>query len=331
MSEEQFYSVSSSPHLHSGASIHGIMRDVVIAMIPAFIAAVIFFGLDAVRLTVVCVASCVIFEYLCRRIMKRNQTISDWSAAITGVLLAYNLPPTFPTWMAIVGSFVAIVIAKQLFGGLGYNPFNPALAGRLFLFLSFAFAMSGDWTPWSYINAENIVATTSATPLGMLQESTGSISFLSSNSNILNLFLGKVNGCIGEVSALALILGGIYLLWRKVITWHIPVAYIGTVAIFATILYMVDPTGNPSPLFHLFSGGLMLGAIFMATDMVTSPTDKSGMLVFGIGCGLLTMIIRKWGSYPEGVSFSIFIMNATTPLLNRVCKPKMFGLKKGKA
>ncbi len=327
MSEEQFYSVSSSPHVHSGASIHGIMRDVVIAMIPAFIAAVIFFGLDAVRLTVVCASSCVIFEYLCRIIMKRNQTITDMSAVITGVLLAFNLPPTLPTWMAIVGSFVAIVIAKQLFGGLGYNPFNPAIAGRLFLFLSFAFAMSGDWTPWNYINAENIAAITSATPLGILQESKDSISFLSSNSNILNLFLGKVNGCIGEVSSLALIIGGIYLLWRKVITWHIPVAYIGTVAIFATILYLIDPTGNASPLFHLFSGSLMLGAIFMATDMVTSPTDKSGMLVFGIGCGLLTMIIRKWGSYPEGVSFSIFIMNATTPLLNRVCKPKVFGVK----
>jgi len=330
MSEEQFYAVSSSPHVHSGASIHGIMRDVLIAMIPAFIAAIIFFGVDALRLTVVCVASCVIFEYLCRIIMKRNQTITDMSAVITGVLLAFNLPPTLPTWMAIVGSFAAIVIAKQLFGGLGYNPFNPAIAGRLFLFLSFAFAMSGDWTDWNYINAENIAAITSATPLGILQESKDSISFLSSNSNILNLFLGKVNGCIGEVSSLALIIGGIYLLWRKVITWHIPIAYIGTVAIFSTMLYLIDPAGNASPLFHLFSGSLMLGAIFMATDMVTSPTDKSGMLVFGIGCGLLTMIIRKWGSYPEGVSFSIFIMNATTPLLNRVCKPKVFGVK-GKA
>ncbi|MDA3799198.1 MAG: RnfABCDGE type electron transport complex subunit D [Kiritimatiellae bacterium] len=330
MSEEQLYSVSSSPHVHSGASIHGIMRDVVIAMVPTFIAAIIFFGLNALILTATCVISCVFFEYLSRRIMKRNNTINDLSAVITGVLLAFNLPPTFPIWMAVVGSFVAIVIAKQLFGGLGYNPFNPALAGRLFLFLSFAFAMSGDWTPWSYINTENIVATTSATPLGMLQESTGSIAFLSNNSNIMNMFLGKVNGCIGEVSALALILGGLYLLWRKVITWHIPVAYIGTVAVFATILYMIDPSTNASPLFHLFSGGLMLGAIFMATDMVTSPTDRSGMLVFGIGCGLLTMIIRKWGAYPEGVSFSIFIMNATTPLINRVCKPRVFGVK-GKA
>lgn len=330
MSEEQLYSVSSSPHVHSGASIHGIMRDVVIAMVPAFIAAIIFFGLNALILTATCVISCVFFEYLSRKLMNRNNTISDLSAVITGVLLAYNLPPTFPIWMAVVGSFVAIVIAKQLFGGLGYNPFNPALAGRLFLFLSFALAMSGDWTPWSYINAEDIVATTSATPLGMLQESTGSIAFLSNKSTILDLFLGRVNGCIGEVSALALILGGLYLLWRKVITWHIPVAYIGTVAVFATILYLIDPTTNASPLFHLFSGGLMLGAIFMATDMVTSPTDKSGMLVFGIGCGLLTMIIRRWGSYPEGVSFSIFIMNAATPLLNRVCKPRVFGVK-GKA
>ena len=252
--------------------------------------------------------------------MKRENSIGDLSAVLTGLLLALNLPPDLPLWMAIVGSIFAIAVAKQVFGGLGYNPFNPALAGRAFMLISFTGAMT-TWSASSWqISAGGMEATTTATPLAFIKK--GAEGFDWSQAALLkDLFFGNVNGCIGEVSALALLIGAAYLLARKVITWHIPVAFIGTVFLFALC------KGGVPPLVHVLSGGVVIGACFMATDYVTSPTTAKGKLVFGIGCGLLTMLIRTApsGSYPEGVSFSILIMNAFTPLINRFTQPKAFG------
>lgn len=323
------YIVSSSPHTHSGASVQRIMLDVIIAMIPATLAAVYFFRIDAIRLIVACVLSCVVVEAGCRKLMKRDLGVFDLSAIVTGMLLAFNLPPTLPTWMAVVGSVFAIAIAKQLFGGIGYNPFNPALVGRVVLLVSFPAAMT-KWSEWTIPAPVGIDALTSATPLGLAKtaiKTTGSLPYVGTSETIFQFFVGNMNGCIGEVSAAALILGGIYLLVRRCISWHIPVAYAGTVAAFSAILWQIDPTQNMSPVLHLLAGGLMLGAIFMATDMVTTPVTKKGMLVFGAGCGLLTMIIRKWGGYPEGVSFAILLMNSVTPLINRATRPRLFGKK----
>jgi electron transport complex protein RnfD len=256
-------------------------------------------------------------EYICRKLMKRDSGIGDYSAVLTGILLAFNLPPQLPCWMAIVGSVIAIAVAKQVFGGLGYNPFNPALVGRVALLISFPVAMTTWYAPFD--------AATSATPLGTLKEA-GVYGF--DESMAIQYLIGNMNGCIGEVSAIALMLGGVYLLIRKVITWHIPVSYLATVAVFSGILYAINGEVNMPPHFHLLVGGVMIGAIFMATDMVTSPVTKKGMLVFGIGCGVLTMLIRRWGGYPEGVSFAILLMNSITPLINRATKPRVFGVKK---
>jgi electron transport complex protein RnfD len=314
--KEPTYIVSSSPHTHSGDSVQRIMLDVIIALIPALAVAIYFFRMDAVRLTSVCVISCVITELVCRKLMKRDAGVMDFSAVITGLLLAFNLPPSLPWWMAIVGSVIAIGIAKQVFGGLGYNPFNPALIGRVALLISFPAAMTTWRAPFD--------STTSATALGTLKE--GVYGF--DNAMALNYFTGNMNGCIGEVSAAALLLGGAYLLMRKVITWHIPVSYLGTVALIAGTMWLINDDFNMPPHFHLLVGGVMLGAIFMATDMVTSPVTRKGMLIFGIGCGVITMLIRKWGGYPEGVSFAILLMNAVAPLINRATKPRVFGVKK---
>lgn len=324
--------VSSSPHAHSGSTVRHIMLDVIIAMVPAMIAAVFYFGLDALRLIAICTVTCVITEAICRRMMGRDLGISDLSAAVTGILLAFNLPPALPGWMAVVGSVIAIGIAKQVFGGIGYNPFNPALVGRVALLISFPVAMT-TWSEWIIPSPVGIDAVSSATPLGLLKTSLGAgqpIPFTFDSQTALQFFLGDMNGCIGEVSALALLIGGIYLLWRRCISWHIPVAYIGTVALGAFLLKLLSPATNMPVHFHLLSGGLMLGAIFMATDMVTSPVTKKGMLIFGAGCGVLTLIIRKWGGYPEGVSFAILIMNSITPLINKFTRPRIFGFRKKK-
>lgn len=325
------YMVSHSPHAHSGASVRRIMLDVLIALCPAFVVAIGFFGMDAVRLVLVCVASCVITEAICRKLMGRDLGIGDLSAAVTGVLLAFNLPPALPGWMAVVGSAIAIGVAKQVFGGIGYNPFNPALIGRVALLISFPVHMT-TWSPWTIPSpAAGVEAVTQATPLGLLKTTLGmggALPYQFDHATILQLFIGNHNGCIGEVSGAALLLGGIYLLARRCIYWQVPVAYIGSVFVFATVLRIIDPAHNLPPLFHLLSGGLMLGAIFMATDMVTSPITRSGMLVFGAGCGILTMIIRCWGGYPEGVSFAILLMNAVTPLINSATKPRIFGARK---
>ncbi len=299
------------------------MLDVLVALVPATVAAIWFFGWDALRLVLVCLAASLLSEWVSRRIMRRANTLGDLSAAVTGLLLALNLPPGLPSWMAAVGCVFAVVIAKQVFGGLGYNPFNPALIGRAFLLISF----TGPMTTWS---ASVFDATTSATPLGMVKEALKAgeaLPFAMTAENTWNFFLGNMNGCLGETSALALLLGGGYLLWRRVIGWHTPVAYLGTVAVYAFVLRLVNPGAAMPVSFHLLTGGLMLGAWFMATDMVTTPITRSGKLVFGVGCGLLTMLIRTVinGAYPEGVSFAILIMNAFTPLIDRAMRPRVFG------
>ena len=327
------YIVSSSPHAHIGSSVERIMLDVLIALTPAFAAACYFFGLSALRLTAVCVTSCVLTEWVCRVMMRRANTISDLSAAVTGLLLALNLPPSLPTWMAVTGSIFAIGISKQIFGGLGYNVFNPALAARAFMLISFTGAMT-TWSgaEWATTLARGAVdATSNATPLGLIKEAVkaGAVLPEFGANTVMRLFTGNINGCIGETSALALLIGAGWLLYRKVITWHIPFAYIATVLIYASIAYIVNPQTAVMPHIHLLSGGLIIGAFFMATDMVTSPVTKRGMLIFGVGCGLVTMVIRtvKTGAYPEGVSFAILFMNAITPLINRGCRNKVFGTK----
>ena len=326
----QTYIVSTSPHTHSGSSVRRIMLDVIIALLPALAMAIVFFGWNAVRLVSACVFACVLTEAVARKAMGRELGITDLSAVITGILLAFNLPPSLPTWMAVVGSVFAILVAKQLFGGIGYNPFNPALAGRVMLLISFPVFMTA-WSSWQIPAPVGVDALTTATPLGLVKTTLltgGALPFEFDAPAAWQLFVGNRNGCIGEVSGLALLVGGAYLLVRRCISWHIPAAYLLTVAIFAGILWSVDGSQNLPPLFHMLAGGLMLGAIFMATDMVTSPVTRSGMVIFGVGCGVLTMVIRKWGGYPEGVSFAILLMNAVTPLINRATRPRVFGARK---
>lgn len=299
--------VSPSPHIHDAVSTQSIMRDVLIALVPALVASVIIFGFRALVLTAVCIAACVVFEYLTRRILGRSNTISDLSAAVTGMLLAFNLPVGLPLWMAVLGCSFAIVVVKQLFGGIGQNFANPAIAARIFLLLSFSLPM----TTWVQVNQVS-----GATPLAqMALARAGETQTLPS---LLDMFLGVRGGCLGETCALALIIGGIYLIARKVITPTIPLAFIGGVAVFALLL-------GENPLYHVMSGGCLIGAIFMATDYTTSPVTEKGKLIFGLGCAALTMLIRVFGSYPEGVSYAILLMNIICPLINRVTKSKPFG------
>lgn len=323
--------VSMSPHLQNKESVQRIMLDVIIALMPALGVALYVFGLGALMTVLIAVCSAVFFEYSIQKfIFKKPSTISDLSAVLTGLLLAYNLPSNLPWWMVIMGSFVAIAIAKMSFGGLGNNPFNPALVGRVFLLISFPVAMT-TW-PKPLVNRETLTdVVTSATPLSVLKEGIKGGETVAAISHelpsYLDLFLGNIGGSLGEVSALALLIGFLYLLYRKVITWHIPVSIMGAIAIFTGILYLVSPEKNADPLFHLLSGGVMLGAIYMATDMVTSPMTVKGMVIFGILIGILTVIIRVFGAYPEGMSFAILLLNALVPLINKFCKPKRFGEK----
>jgi electron transport complex protein RnfD len=320
--------VSASPHVHAGDSVHAIMQSVVLALLPAGFVAVLLFGWDSIRLIVACVAACVASEYAARRVMGRNAGVGDWSAVVTGLLLAYNLPPGLPTWMAVVGSVFSIVVGKQLFGGIGYNPFNPALLGRVMLLVSFPGAMT-TWSPWTMpCPAAGMDAVTTATPLGAIKTALVSAQpapYVFDGETAWQFFVGIKNGSIGEVSGLALLLGGLLLLWRRRICWQVPAFYVGTVAVLAAVLHASDPAHNMPALFHVLAGGLLIGAFFMATDMVTTPVTRSGMAVFGIGCGVLTMVIRRWGGYPEGVSFAILIMNGLTPLINRATRPRVFG------
>ena len=318
--------ISLSPHVHGGDSVKKNMYGVLIALIPAFLVSLYFFGLGALIVTDTSVAACLFFEWAIGKFLmkKETTTICDGSAVITGVLLAFNLPSNLPIWIIILGALFAIGVGKMSFGGLGNNPFNPALAGRVFLLLSFPVQMTS-WPVVGQLTAYTD-ATTAATPLNLMKQiAGGNIEALKDLPSSFDLLIGNNGGCLGEVSALALLLGLAYMLWKKIITWHIPISILATVFVFSGIMHLVDPELYVSPVLQLLTGGLMLGAIFMATDYVTSPMSKKGMLIYGVCIGLLTVIIRLFGAYPEGMSFAILIMNAFTPLINTYCKPKRFG------
>lgn len=307
--------VSSAPHAVGPVSTQKIMGTVLVALIPSFAVGIYQFGYRAAVLTAVCVVACVVFEYLMNVILKKKQTVGDLSAVVTGVLLAFNLPAGLPYYIAVIGCFAAIVVIKQLFGGIGQNIVNPAVTARIFLFIAFATEM----TTWPTARGTGVDAVTSATPLGELAMG-GREAVTASN---LDLFLGNIGGCIGEVSALALLIGGIFLICSRVITWHIPVSFLGTVAVLGLIWGGVD-----GAIFHLCAGGVMLGAFFCATDYVTSPTLPMGKIIFGIGCGLFTMLIRIFASYPEGVSFAILLMNIICPYIDNFCENRMYPVHK---
>lgn len=322
--------ISPSPHVHSGDSIEKNMYGVLIALIPAFICSVLFFGMGALVVTLTSVVACLVFEYLIQKfLLKQQPTILDGSALITGVLLAFNVPSNLPVWIIVIGALVAIGIGKMSFGGLGCNIFNPALVGRVFLLISFPVQMT-TWPVAAGLNTSYLDAQTGATPLALMKEAlkTGqSVSDVIASGSIgsyRNLFLGNTGGSLGEIAAIALLIGLVFMLFRKIITWHIPVTIFATVFVFAGILHLCNPEQFADPVFHLLTGGMMLGAIFMATDYVTSPMSTKGMVIYGIGIGVITVVIRVFGAYPEGMSFAILIMNAVTPLINRYCKPKRF-------
>lgn len=301
--------VSVSPHIKDNSSTTSIMRDVLIALAPALIASFLIFGIRALVVTAVCVAFAVGGEWAFEKIVKKPSTIGDLSAAVTGVLLAYNLPVGIPLWQAAFGSLVAIIIVKQLFGGIGQNFANPAITARIIMLIAF----SGTMTSWAIPNgAADVVS--SATPLALLKGAEGGGTLPS----ITNMILGVRGGCLGETSAIALVAGGIYLLIRRVITWHTPVAFIGTVLLLTLLL-------GKQPDYQVLSGGLLIGAFFMATDYSTTPNTNWGRIIFGVGCGLITVLIRVWGSYPEGVSFSILLMNILTPYISKATRKKPLG------
>lgn len=318
--------VAPSPHVHGPESTQKIMRDVIIALLPALVVSALVFGWDVLRVTAIAIASCVLVEYLIQKFMMKGEcTLGNLSAVVTGLLLSFNLPASIPWWIVVIGSVVAIGIAKMTFGGLGKNPFNPALVGRVFLLIAYPVqmtsfpAVAGSWTD----------AMSGATPLAAMkfrgEEAMSSL-------DLGQMFGGQIPGSLGEVAALALLVGFAYLLWRKVITWHIPVAVLGSMAVFALLVAFGRGMSGAAlyefPLFHLLAGGAILGAVYMATDYATSPMTRKGMLIYGVGIGVITMLIRLWGAYPEGMSFAILLMNAVTPLLNKYVKPTRFGLKK---
>jgi electron transport complex protein RnfD len=321
--------ISPSPHVHGEETTKKLMYGVVLALMPALFTSVFYFGIGAVIVTATSVISCIFFEYLIQRfILKKPVSVTDGSALVTGLLLAFNLPSNIPVFIIITGSLIAIGVAKMTFGGLGNNPFNPALVGRVFMLISFPVQMTS-WPVPAGLKTGYADAITGATPLAVIKEGIKNGESLSQLMEkiptTINMFLGKMGGSIGEVAAVALLIGFAYLLIRKIITWHIPVSVIGSIAIFTTILWLVNPEKNADPVFHLLAGGVLLGAIFMATDYVTSPMNPNAMIIYGCGIGILTVIIRVWGAYPEGISFAILIMNAFVPLMNAYIKPKRFG------
>ena len=313
--------VSGSPHVHSDESTKRIMWRVNLALVPSLIVAIAFFGVNALLVSLVSVACCLLFQWLIEKyLLKTPSTISDGSAVVTGLLLAFNVPATTNMiWLVAIGALVAIGIGKMSFGGLGKNPFNPAIVGRIFLLISFPVQMTTWPKPGEHLFSMSTDVVTGASPLGMIKENG-----VQAVGDVWQYFLGNMGGSLGEVSALAILIGAIYMICRKIITWHIPVAFIGTAFLFSGILWLCNAEQFVDPLTTILTGGIMLGACFMATDMVTSPMAKSGQLIFGVGCGLLTIIIRNWGNYPEGVSFAILLMNSVTPLINRWCKPARF-------
>ena len=319
---------TSSPHIRSHETTRSIMLDVIIAMLPALLVACMKFGLRALTLTAVSVAGCFFWEWLYRKLMKKPQSVGDLSCVVTGMLLAFVSPVQMPYWMILIGDFFAIIVVKQLFGGIGKNFLNPALAGRAFLLASYA----GTMTTWvdpaagkAALCASNADVITTATPLAMMKG--GAFAELLEKYTVGDMFVGNIPGSLGEVSAAALLIGGIYLIGRKVINWQTPVAYIATVAIL-TFLFPLAGTGVEWMLYSVFGGGLFLGAFFMATDYATSPVTKKGQLIFGIGCGLFTVLIRYFGSYNEGVCYSIMVMNLLVPLIDKYTKPTRFGVVK---
>ncbi len=316
--------VSHSPHIASNDTVTNIMLDVIIALMPAFIAGILIFGFRALVVTIVCIISCVLAEYIWQKILKKPDTTSDLSAIVTGMLLAFNLPASIPLWMAVIGSVFAIIVVKQFFGGLGHNFMNPALAGRAFLLAAWALPMTTWYAPGSVLPVFGTPdAISAATPLAAYAEGTATFDYL-------KLFIGNTGGCIGETSALAILIGAIYLIAKKVIRIRVPLIYIATVALGMWLFGGREGIATGDPLYAILSGGLMLGACFMATDYTTTPTTPGGQVIFALGCGIITVLIRVWGGYPEGVSYSILLMNIATPLIDKIAAPKRFGYKKAK-
>ncbi len=315
--------ISPSPHAFAKRDTTRIMGDVLLALVPALAVSVWVFGWEVLAVTVVSVASCVVFEWLIQKfLIKGTATIGNLSAVVTGVLLAFNLPSTIPLWLVMLGAFIAIGVAKMSFGGLGKNPFNPALVGRVFLLIAYPVQMTS-FPP--------VDGATGATPLSLAKgvlKGGGSVSDVMAQLNLGDLLTGFKSGSFGEVAAVALLIGGVYLLLRRVISWHIPVAVLGTMAVFSAILWFISPESYMPPMFHLLTGGAILGALFMATDYSSSPMTHRGGIIFGVGIGLITIIIRLWGAYPEGMSFAILIMNAIVPLIDKYVKPTHFGINK---
>ncbi|MBN1789856.1 MAG: RnfABCDGE type electron transport complex subunit D [Bacteroidales bacterium] len=321
--------VSPSPHIASDQSVEKLMQGVVISLIPAFLVTLYVFGLGALIITTISVITCVLAELTIQKYMMKTEVrIHDGSAIVTGLLLAFNLPSNLPWWMVVLGAVFAIGIGKMTYGGLGNNPFNPALVGRVFLLISFPVQMTS-WPLPVESRMQYLDAATGATPLGILKEAVRNGESLPDVMNQIpdhmQLFLGQMGGSLGEISALALVLGFFWLLYKRILTWHIPVFTVATVFVFTGILWLANPDKNATPLFHILTGGLMLGAIYMATDLVTSPMTKTGMIIYAAGIGIITVVIRVFGAYPEGVSFAILIMNAFVPLINKYIKPKRFG------
>ena len=320
---------TSNPHIRGSETTRSIMLDVIIAMLPALAFAIFNFGLRALTLTAVSVVGCIFWEWLYRKLMKKPQSVGDLSAVVTGMLLAFVCPVTTPYWMIIIGGFFSIIVVKQLFGGIGKNFVNPALAGRAFLLGSYAGVMT-TWIDATQNKAPLMGSTadivTAATPLAYMK--TGNMAGLTETYSVMDMFLGKTGGSLGEISAAMLILGGLYLIWRKVINWQTPVAYIATVAVLTFLFPKGSASGLEWMLYSIFGGGLFLGAFFMATDYATSPVTKKGQLIFGIGCGLFTVLIRYFGSYNEGVCYSIMVMNLCVALIDKYTKPTRFGVVK---
>jgi electron transport complex protein RnfD len=339
--------ISASPHVRDDVSVEKVMYGVVIALVPALVGSIYFYGMRAAFLTLLAVVACLLTEAVIQRMRGVPVTIRDGSALVTGILIAFNLPPGVPWWIPVVGSIFGIAIGKQVFGGLGYNPLNPALVGRAFLLASWPVHMTTTWLPpnggtLSGTALRGIDAISQATPLAVLRKASDLIADPSSTTHqlvqarevltdlgsadtIVNLFIGNVGGCIGETSVLLLLVGAAYLLYKHLIDWRVPGAYIVTVAVLAWVFGGPSGLLSGNALFHVLSGGLILGAFFMATDMVTSPVSPKGMIIFGVGCGVLTTVIRLIGGYPEGVSYSILLMNVATPLIDRHTRPKKFG------
>ncbi len=333
------FTVSATPHLRDKTDIPTVMYSVVAALMPAIVGAVYFFGYRAMTLIILAVATCVTAEGIIQKLSGKPLTIRDGSALITGILLAFNLPADVSWWIPVAGSVFAVVVGKMTFGGLGFNPMNPALLGRVFLLISWPVQMTATWTQPR--GAAGIDAETIATPLAVLKENiavlktpgestieavnTAMSKMVDLKLSYLDLFIGKASGCIGETSAALLLLGAAYLLYKRYIDWRIPFSFVGTVALLTWIFGGYEGLFSGLWLFHVLAGGVIIGAFFMATDMVTSPITPRGQLIFGFGCGLLTVIIRLYGGYPEGVSFAILLMNLTVPLIDRYTRPKIFG------